>query len=338
MTPPVSVVMPVRDARPYLDESIRSILGQTFEDFELVIRDDGSTDGSRDVLRAWAARDRRVRLHESDRSLGPAGSSNWVVRQSHAPIVARMDADDVSHPERLCRQLRILRASPDVDVVGALSEGIDHAGRRIRARDLNMLARTSAHAPFEHGSMTFRRSAFDRVGGYREACDFWEDLDFLLRVAAHGRIVVLPDVLYTFRFGGTSTRVTSSQDDVERALDLMLRSLAEYERRGSYEHVLARGAGDPLLPEAIRAYGMLALWNGRRPELVSRLVRRADLKLDTESAVALTWTAWARVSPGTLRRVLVALRSLRQIPARRRVDERRPYEWRPGRATAPMRA
>ncbi|MDQ5808513.1 MAG: glycosyltransferase family 2 protein, partial [Actinomycetota bacterium] len=117
---PLSVVMPVRNARPYLDQSISSVLGQTFGDFELVIRDDGSTDGSREVLRAWARRDRRIRLHEDDRPLGPAGSSNWVVAHSDAPFVARMDADDVAHPDRLRRQLAVLRAHADVDVVGAL--------------------------------------------------------------------------------------------------------------------------------------------------------------------------------------------------------------------------
>ena len=104
-TPPrVSVVMPVRDAGPYLEASLRSILDQSFTDFELVIRDDGSVDGSTEILRDWAARDPRIRLHIGERPLGPAESSNWVVRHSTAPFVARMDADDISHPDRLRRR------------------------------------------------------------------------------------------------------------------------------------------------------------------------------------------------------------------------------------------
>ncbi|MDQ3741509.1 MAG: glycosyltransferase family 2 protein, partial [Actinomycetota bacterium] len=290
---PLSVVMPVRNARPYLDQSISSVLGQTFGDFELVIRDDGSTDGSREVLRAWARRDRRIRLHEDDRPLGPAGSSNWVVAHSDAPFVARMDADDVAHPDRLRRQLAVLRAHADVDVVGALSDAVDQHGRRIRPPDRGMLARSSSHAPFEHGSMMFRRSAFERVGGYRERCAYWEDLDLLLRIARDGRIVVLPDVLYTYRYGGTSTRLTSDQELVEAALDLMFRCVAEHERAGSYEHLLAGGTPEQLLPRAIRAYGTLELWTGRTPSLVPRLLRRAEVRLDADTATSLVWTAWA---------------------------------------------
>src|SRR4051794_33901748 len=95
--PRVSVVMPVRNAMPYLDASIASVLAQTYTDFELVIRDDGSTDGSLAALHAWAARDERIRLCAGTHRLGPVGNSNWVVERSRAPLVARMDADDISH-------------------------------------------------------------------------------------------------------------------------------------------------------------------------------------------------------------------------------------------------
>jgi len=103
--PQVSVVMPVHNALPFLDESIRSILEQTFKDFEFVILDDASSDGSTQLLREWSQRDARIRLQESTEQLGLSGSSNAVVLKTQARIVARMDADDVSHPDRLRRQL-----------------------------------------------------------------------------------------------------------------------------------------------------------------------------------------------------------------------------------------
>src|SRR6185436_7809543 len=92
--PQVSVVMPVHNALPFLDESIRSILAQTLADFEFVILDDASTDGSLEVLREWSRLDPRIQIHESKKQLGLSLSSNTVVSKARAPIVARMDADD----------------------------------------------------------------------------------------------------------------------------------------------------------------------------------------------------------------------------------------------------
>src|SRR5438445_13136781 len=90
----ISVVMPVYNALPHLDAAVRSILDQDFSDFEFVILDDASTDGSTERLGEWAAADGRIRLLESERNLGPVGSSNLIVEQARAPLIARMDADD----------------------------------------------------------------------------------------------------------------------------------------------------------------------------------------------------------------------------------------------------
>src|SRR3954449_7426759 len=123
--PGVSVVIPVRNALPYLDAAVTSILGQTFKDFEFVILDDASTDGSTERLREWARRDTRIRLLEEKQNLGPALSSERVARAASAPTVARMDADDISYPERLADQLEVLRQHPNVGVVGGLYDIID---------------------------------------------------------------------------------------------------------------------------------------------------------------------------------------------------------------------
>src|SRR5688572_7285935 len=131
-TPLISVVMPVYNALPFLDDSINSILTQTLTDFEFVIFDDASTDGSVERLRQCANRDPRIRLHESKQQLGLSGSSNAVVALARSSIVARMDADDVAHPDRLKRQWEIIKDRPDVVVVGTLCNGIDASGREVR--------------------------------------------------------------------------------------------------------------------------------------------------------------------------------------------------------------
>ena len=110
--------MPVHNALPYLDAAVESILGQTFSNFEFVILDDASNDGSVERLRDWASRDERIRLIEESNNLGPAVSSQRVALAANAQIVARMDADDISLPHRLTDQLRVLNEDPEVGVVG----------------------------------------------------------------------------------------------------------------------------------------------------------------------------------------------------------------------------
>jgi len=125
--PLVSVVMPVHNAARHLDEAVSSILQQTYHDFEFVIYDDGSTDESPDRLRDWATRDNRIRLYEGKHNLGPVGSSNAVVSHASGSIIARMDADDICHPDRLARELALLQAHPDVGLTGTLCNKIGRA-------------------------------------------------------------------------------------------------------------------------------------------------------------------------------------------------------------------
>ena len=129
MPPSVSVVMPVRNAMPYLRSAIESVLAQSFRDFELVIGDDCSADGSLDCASSLAQCDPRIRVVQSRVRLGPVGSSNFVANEARAPLVARMDADDISHPRRLERELKALAAHPRAVLVGALFDVIDGAGR-----------------------------------------------------------------------------------------------------------------------------------------------------------------------------------------------------------------
>ena len=328
-TETISVVMPVRNALPYLDDAISSILSQTHSQFELVIRDDGSTDGSRAVLRQWAKRDRRIRLFEANHSAGPAGSADWVVRQSSHPIVARMDADDISHPDRLRRQLELLSRQPDVVLTGCLFEGIDDRNRVVRVRDRSPLASRNLSAPFPHGSIMFRREIFDRVGGYRSACDFWEDLDLYWRFAACGRIVVLPEPLYLFRHSSASTRLTSHQERVEAAVDLMFDCIDAAERGGDYEALLAapRQGGKKVNPRTFVSFGSIRLWAGKSPRLLMRTLKRARLTADPASMKILVWLLWATVSPRSLRWCLNLLLRYRDQRADKQFPEQDVYDW-----------
>jgi hypothetical protein len=123
-----------------------------------------------------------------------------------------MDADDEAHPDRLLRQFEVFQQHPEVGLVETLFDSIDTNGNTILPSDRSLLIRKSSFARFAHGSIMLRREMFDRVGGYRDRCISWEDLDLYLRCARVGRVGILADTLYRFRYAPTST-ITANQDD-----------------------------------------------------------------------------------------------------------------------------
>jgi glycosyltransferase involved in cell wall biosynthesis len=303
--PLISVVMPVHNALPFLDESIRSILEQTLGDFEFVILDDASTDGSLELLREWTRRDARIRLHESKQRLGLSGSSNAVVSKARAPIVARMDADDIAHPDRLRRQWNIIEHRSDVAVIGTLCNGIDASGREVRPRDRWRLVRHSIYIPFPHGSAMFRREVFDQVGGYDENADGGEDQDLFSRMAARGRVLTLPDVLYSYRYHSSNATLFNGA-----------RAVGE-----NHSH-----NGNALA--AFYMLGAMRLWAGDPPMLLQPMLKKKSLKWNLKTLMILVSAIWGHVSPPTLRVFLRSSIRARDLLASVRVKDGRPYEWR----------
>jgi glycosyltransferase involved in cell wall biosynthesis len=320
--------MPVHNAAPYLDASVASILGQSMGDLELVLLDDASDDGSGERLEAWARRDARIRLLRSARRLGIVGAANRVAEAAAAGVCARMDADDVAHPDRLARQWAVLRARPEVALVASAFEGIDAGGALVRPRDRWRLLERSPFPPFPHGSIMYRRAVFDAVGGYREACRYWEDLDFVLRVAARGKVVVLAAALYRYRFHLGSTQLLTPSGEFFRAIGLSRRCLALHRAGRDYDALLAGGrdataAGRPL---ALLLRGGLRLWGGHPPD-VPRATWREGLPARL-AARALLLSTWGERSPGSLRRALALLLRARDACAGAALAGREGVEWR----------
>ena len=336
MLPRLSVVMPVHNALPHVHAAVESMLAQSFADFELVVLDDGSTDGSTEALRNWAARDRRIRLVESGTRLGPAGSSNRVVGEARAPIIARMDADDVARPDRLERQLALMEAQADAVLVGSLWDVIDESGQRVREADRWRLLRVSPFAPFSHPTIMFRRDAFEAIGGYCAEANRWEDVDLYLRMAAVGRVLVVAEPLVSVRHSDVSTRLRDGRDGFERAMHLMYCCLGEYVRGRDYTPVLmqVKGPADDakLMPPSFITAGSPIVWAGKRPGALRRLLKRGLLRPNRSSGIALTWAAWADLSPRSLRLFLQAFLKVRNIAARRSLRGRAWIEWTPPRA------
>ena len=327
--PRVSVVMPVHNALPYLDAAVESVLGQTFRDFEFVILDDASTDGSTERLREWAKRDGRIRLIEEPHNLGPAGSSERVAQAATAPVVARMDADDISCPSRLAEQLAVLDEFPEVGVVGGLCDIIAADGRMLRRAELWRLLQHGSIPPFGNGPMMYRREVFDQVGGYRRECELWEDHDLLLRMSAVTKIMVVPHAVYQIRQSPVSTRFASTADRLEGALDLMYRCRDRLEQGRSYEDLLGRTGerSSKLDPRVFTSAGSVALWAGGHPKLFKRAWARANLGMNMRSAKTLVWTAWASLEPHSLRAFIRFLLFFRRLYASFAVDPHGPVPW-----------
>lgn len=230
--PAVSVALPVYNAGRYLAAAVASILGQTFRDFELIAVDDGSTDDSRAVLEAFAARDPRVRVI-SRPNTGIVGALNDAWQAARAPLVARMDADDIAFPERFARQVAFLAAHPEVVCLGAAVVYLDSAGQPVKpcARALDHAALEPALLGGDGGSLIhpvimLRRSALEAVGGYRREAQYVEDLDLFLRLARVGRLANLPEPLLFYRVHATSINFTKNSGRRET----MLRVLADAHR------------------------------------------------------------------------------------------------------------
>ncbi len=187
--PKVSVISTVYNGEPYFNQSIPSILGQKYGNFEYIIIDDGSIDGTQEYLRKLAQQDSRVRVFFPGR-LGRAKALNYAVEQAKGDYIANQDFDDTSHPERLRLQANFLDTYPEVGLVGGAYIHVDDNRRekyiRTPATDHHQLIKTMAQCvPFAHTVTTFRREAWQQVGGY-PLVDNLIDLRFWLKIAGYG--------------------------------------------------------------------------------------------------------------------------------------------------------
>lgn len=233
--PAVSVVMAVYNAAAYVDEAIRSIRGQRFGDFEFIIVDDGSTDGSAAIIDRHAAADGRIRVVRQANQ-GIVRSVNTGLSLARAPLIARMDADDVSMPWRLERQVAAMRSRPRLAAIGGHVHAIDAAGRRLatwlspvgprRAR-----AVAEDHSPLVNSTAVIRRDAMERVGGYRWGFEPAEDYDLWLRLLDAGAEVDnLPLVVACYRVHDASVSVRRAAK--QRLAELMARTTSRMRRAG----------------------------------------------------------------------------------------------------------
>ncbi len=222
--PAVSVVMPTYNAARFVGAAVESILGQTFTDFEFVIVDDCSNDGSSELLREYASRDGRIRLLRNERNLDFVRSRNIGIGEARGPLIANMDSDDIALPERLAAQHAFMLAHPDVGVCGAGIFLIDEDGRdlgvrRYRCDDQGLRDRFFLFNPFAHPITMIRRHVLDEVGLYNPAHVLADDLDLWFRIGTRYKLANLDRPLLKYRVhpgSATGSRLQAMQSAVLR--------------------------------------------------------------------------------------------------------------------------
>jgi hypothetical protein len=199
----VSVLLPVRDGEAHLEAALGSVLGQTHGELELIAIDDGSRDDTPRLLAACA--DPRLRVITNPVALGLAGALNRGLEICRGELIARQDADDLSEPDRLAKQVAFLAAHPEVALLGSAARLIDERGRSRGVQEVpsGVLAvrfESLLGNPFVHTSTMFRRAALERHGlRYDPAFAVSQDYDLWVRLLAHAEAANLAEPLVRHR-------------------------------------------------------------------------------------------------------------------------------------------
>ena len=229
--PRVSVLMTVYNAARYVVESIDSILDQSFKDWELIAVDDGSTDASLSILMGYS--DPRVRVFPLPNNTGRTPALRYALDKARGDYIAVLDNDDISHPERLARQVKLLNERPDVAVVGSWAQFIDAHGIIFAEfsppTDQDELRDCLGWInPIVHSSAMFRRSLALAVGGYPEHLVYAQDFGLILTLVQHFQIAIIDEFLCQLRVLATSiTRTRKNQAIIYRELLMIFKQVAD---------------------------------------------------------------------------------------------------------------
>jgi glycosyltransferase involved in cell wall biosynthesis len=215
--------MSVRNGAPWVRDAVQSVLEQSAGDLELIAVDDGSVDATPALLAA--VRDPRLRV-ESAPPRGLTASLNHALALARAPLVARLDADDVARPDRLARQRAFLDAHPEVGLLGTGAREVDAAGRDVAlvtppTEDAAIRRALIRRNPFVHSSVMMRRRVVEAAGGYDERLPVAQDYDLWMRISRTTRLANLPEPLVVRRL--LPTRVSATRDDERHSTEARVR-------------------------------------------------------------------------------------------------------------------
>lgn len=266
--PAISVIVPAHNAQRFLGDALASICSQSFEDFEIVVVNNGSTDATQSIITEWASRDSRLRWFNLERA-SLHRSLRTGVENSNGIFIARMDADDIAAPNRFRRQYDTMLSHPALGLLGTAAQAVNHSGRNLGLlrppltdEDINLLLPKGC--PFIHSSVMMRREAYLQAGGYRPGLNLAEDYDLWFRMAAVTKMANLPEPLIKYRLHNDSLTARRGAALAVASLCAIAGATA---RRSGLPEPFANGT--PLLREALALLGL------NRPDVRLQIYRTA---------------------------------------------------------------
>lgn len=319
-SPKVSVVIPVYNREKYVGDAIDSILAQTFPDFELLVIDDGSTDGSVEIVRSY--NDPRLRLVCNETNLGVPKARNRGIQLARGEYLAFLDSDDWAYPERFAKQVTFLDNHLDYAAVGAWIVWMDEEGRSLRRvrRKPILPDEIAAQRLFRQGienSASMARTVVLREYGHREEYDLSEDFDLWSRIAAKNKLATLPEVLVRCRMH--ESRITREQGHrrKDRRLTIYAAQLlalgVAFTDTDLERHFLLRSMRKQRFTPDLAYLEWAETWLRRLQEAnqrvpcypepaFSEMLGRFWLKVCWQASTNLGWTVWRRFWGSPLRK------------------------------------
>lgn len=235
MNPKVSIVTSVYNGQFHLEETIKSILSQTFFDFEFIIIDDASTDKTKDILQTFSIKDPRIRIIKNEKNLGLTKSLNIGLKTSKGEYIARIDSGDLSDPNRLNTQVKFLDENKGHVLIGTWTRVIDDndevLGEMKYPTESERLKKALInHNPIVHSSIMFRKYIAQEAGFYNEDFKYAQDYEFYFRISSLGKIANIPEFLTFYR--KTPNSITGKKNKSQTLFAIKARISAI--KRGQY--------------------------------------------------------------------------------------------------------
>ncbi len=263
MAPKISVIMPVYNSEKYLNEAIESILRQSYTDFEFLIIDDCSTDNSPSIIQSY--RDPRIRYIHNDGNQGVAYSLNRGLALAQGEYIARMDADDISLPEKFKHQVSFLDQHPAVGVLGTAVCLMDASGKKrdklsFPTEHISLYWRLCFFEnPIIHPTVMMRKDVVDRAGGYLVEMTNSEDYDLWCRLSGFTHLANLPDVHLHLRKHSENVSSKKWTDQKQKSIQNSQRLLLKHLKEDISFQQLERAAQAVWLPAQAHAQDFLEL-------------------------------------------------------------------------------
>lgn len=229
----ISVIMPAYNAKAYIHESIDSILNQTFADFELIVIDDASIDGTDKIIEQYVAKDKRVRFVRNKQNFGVTKNRNKGIQLAQGKYIAWQDADDISVEDRLKLQYNFLESHSEVGIVGGFLQFIDEDSNNLFVRkypslDAELKKTIFLYSPVSQGVSMVRKSILGKIGGYDETLEQAEDLDVSFRIGTVSQFSNIQKILLKCRFHENSISTKKMRENIAYTLKVRSNATKKY--------------------------------------------------------------------------------------------------------------